>query len=135
MTVRTPNSILDQLEELKKRFDPGVIPSIEKTLARLTRQKFNDAEALVRYHELLLFLRAYPQNSRIVNLVDKELASFSRRVEALQAFGVDRSTIETPEISGIAGSSVTDTFTLSDCSLAGTTATGSRGPGLGLVRR
>ncbi len=111
MSIRATNSILDRLEELKKRFDPGATPAIEKTLARLTRQKFNDAEALVRYHELLLFLRAYPHNARIVNLVDKELASFPRRVETLKVSEVDLSTIETPEISGIAGSSVTDTFT------------------------
>ncbi|HYJ87241.1 MAG TPA: hypothetical protein VEW46_14365 [Pyrinomonadaceae bacterium] len=111
MTIGTINSILDQLEELKTRFDPSVIPAIGKTVARLARQKFNDAEALVRYHELLLFLRAYPHNPRIVNLVDNELASFPRRVEALQASEVDLSTIETPEISGIAGTSVTDTFT------------------------
>jgi len=111
VTISSINSILDRLEELKTRFDSSVLPAIEKTLARLARQKFNDAETLVRYHELLLFLRAYPHNSRIVNLAEKDLASFPRHVEALQASEVDLSTIETPEISGIAGTSVTDTFT------------------------
>ena len=110
MSIRAVNSILDRLEELKKRFDPGAIPVIEKSLARLTHQNFNDVETLVRYHELLLFLRAYPHNSRILNLAEKELASFPRRVEALQAAEVDIATIETPEVSGIAGTSVTDTF-------------------------
>ncbi len=111
MTTRSLNSILDRLDELRKRFNPDVIPAVEKTLSRLTRQKFSDTDALVRYHELLLFLRAYPHNSRIVNLVDKELASFHRRVEALRAAEIDLSPIETPEVSGIAGTSVTDTFT------------------------
>ena len=110
MTVRTLNSILDRLEELKKSFDPGVIPAIEKILARLMRQKFDDAETLVRYHELLLFLRAYPYNSRIVTLAEKELASFASRVDTLRASEIDLSPMETPEISGIAGTSVTDTF-------------------------
>jgi len=110
VSIRAVNSILDRLEELKKRFDPGAIPVIEKSLARLTHQNFNDVETLVRYHELLLFLRAYPHNSRILNLAEKELASFPRRVEALQAAEVDIATIETPEVSGIAGTSVTDTF-------------------------
>jgi hypothetical protein len=105
------NSILDQLDELKKRFDPAAISAIEKTLARLARQKFKDAETLVRYHEVLLFLRAYPSNSVIVALTEKGLASIPRRVEELRADEADLSTIETPEISGIAGSSVTDTFT------------------------
>ena len=111
MTTRSLNSILDRLDELRKRFNPDVIPAVEKTLSRLTRQSFSDTDALVRYHELLLFLRAYPHNSRIVNLVDKELASFHRRVEALRAAEIDLSPIETPEVSGIAGTSVTDTFT------------------------
>ena len=111
MTTRSPNSLLDQLDELKKRFDPAATSAIEKTLARLSRQKFNDAETLVRYHELLLFLRAYPANSVIVTLAEEALASIPRRVEELRVGEVDLSSIETPEVSGVAGSSVTDTFT------------------------
>jgi len=110
VTSRSLNSILDQLDELKKRFDSTAITAIEKTLTRLARQKFNDAETLMRYHELLLFLRAYPANSVIVTLTEKELASFRRRVEELLSTEVDLSGIETPETSGIAGTSVTDTF-------------------------
>lgn len=111
MTTRKLTSILDGLDELRKRFDPGVIPAVEKALVRLTRQKFDDIETLVRYHELLLFIRAYPHSSRIAALADKALASFPQRVEALRASEGDLSPIETPEISGIAGTSVSDTFT------------------------
>jgi len=111
VTSRSLNSILHQLDELKKRFDPGAVSTTEKALARLERHKFNDAETLVRYHELLLFLRAYPSFSKVAAITEKELASFPRRVDALRAGEVDLATIETPEISGIAGSSVTDTFT------------------------
>ncbi len=111
MTIQTLNSLLDKLDVLKRTFDSRSGQALEESLVRLAHQKFNDAETFVRYHELLLFLRAYPHNSRIVNLAEKELASFPRRVEALQASEVDLSTIETPEISGIAGTSVTDTFT------------------------
>ncbi|MEK6279803.1 MAG: hypothetical protein AABN95_05565 [Acidobacteriota bacterium] len=110
MTIRKLNSILERLEELKKRFDPRAISEIEKAFARMAKRKFKDAETLVRYHELLLFLRAYPHNSRVVSLAEKELASFPARVEALRASGQDLSAMETPEISGIVGTSVTDTF-------------------------
>jgi hypothetical protein len=110
VTIRKLNSILERLEVLKKRFDPRAISAIEKVFARLAKRKFKDAETLVRYHELLLFLRAYPHNSRVVSLAEKELASFPGRVEALQAADLDLSAMETPEISGIAGTSVTDTF-------------------------
>lgn len=111
MTIRTINSILDRLDDLKKRFDPGAFSATEKSLARLSRQKFSDAETLVRYHELLLFLRAYPSHPQIVTLTEKELSTFPQRVEALRSAEVDISPMETPEISGIAGTSVTDTFT------------------------
>lgn len=110
MTIQLLNFLLDKLDDFKRSFDSRAGQAIEKTLTRVMRQKFNDAETLVRYHELLLFLRAYPHNSRILNLAEKELASFPRRIEALQASEVDISTIETPEVSGIAGTSVTDTF-------------------------
>jgi hypothetical protein len=111
VTIRTINSILDRLDDLKKRFDPDAFSATEKALTGLARQKFNDAETLVRYHELLLFLRAYPSHSLIVTLTEKQLTSFPRRLEALRAAEVDISPMEIPEISGIAGTSVTDTFT------------------------
>lgn len=110
MTIREPNSILDRLEKLKLSFDDRTISAIEKALSRLARHKFSDPDALVHYHELLLFLRAYPHNSRLVTLAEKELALFSRRVESLRANEVGLSSLETPEVSGIASTSVTDTF-------------------------
>jgi hypothetical protein len=106
----TTTKLLDQLERSAHRFGARQRESVEQVLSSLSRLRFNDPETLVRYHELLLFLRAYPHNSRIVKLAEKELASFPRRVEALRASEVDLSPIETPEISGIAGTSVTDAF-------------------------
>ena len=111
MTSSSLNSTLTRLEELKKRFDPKVSVLIEKLIPRLARVQFRDGEELVRYHELLLFLLAYPQNSRILSLADNELASFPQRVESLRLLQEDISSLESPEISGIAGTSVTDTFT------------------------
>ncbi len=79
-------------------------------LRKLSRQKIRDPETLIRYHELLLFVRAYPQSAAVARMADKELRGFARRVELLRERGVDLSSIEHPEVSGIAGSSVTDTF-------------------------
>lgn len=76
----------------------------------LSRQKIRDAEALIRYHETLLFVRAYPQNVAVVRFAEKELRDFPRRVARLDEKGVDLSSLEHPEVSGIAGTSVTDTF-------------------------
>jgi hypothetical protein len=79
-------------------------------LRKLSRQTIRDAEALIRYHETLLFVRAYPQNAAVVRFAEMELREFARRVARLDEKGVDLSSLEHPEVSGIAGTSLTDTF-------------------------
>jgi hypothetical protein len=74
---------------------------------KLPLKKIRDADTLVRYHERLLFLRAYPQNAAMVREVENELSHFAERVAALD---VDLASLQHPEVSGIAGTSVTDTF-------------------------
>lgn len=103
-------SLLNQIEESRRRFGGGEKDKIERLLARVRRQKLNDAESLIRYHEVLLFLCAYPQSARIRQVAEKELSSFPRRVELLERASVDLSALDEPEVSGIAGTSVTDTF-------------------------
>ena len=79
-------------------------------LRRLSRTKFYDTDSLVRYHELLLFVRAYPQSATVMRAADKELHGFAQRVAWLSEQGVDVGTLEHPQFSGIAGTPVTDTF-------------------------
>jgi len=105
------NRLLDQLDELKSRFGSHEQRTIERLLSRLPRLRFTDAEALLRYHEILLFLRAYPHSERTLRLANTELSDFARRVKQLEASGVDLSALDSPEVSGIAGRHVTDTFT------------------------
>ncbi len=97
---------IDRLDELKNQFTSDSARRILRLLDQLSRKKINDTDSLVRYHEALLFLRAYPQNARIVRAVESELRTFSERVSALE----DSSPLQHPEVSGIAGTSVTDTF-------------------------
>ena len=87
-------SLLNQLRELRRR----------------SKQKIRDTETLISYHEFLLFVRAYPQSAAVARLSEKELRGFSKRVEWLREQGVDVGPLEHPEVSGIAGTSVTDTF-------------------------
>ncbi len=105
------NGLLDQLDELKRRFGPHEHRAVETILSRLSRLSVKDAQALIRFHELLLFVCAYPQSARVKHLAESLLKSFGKRVEALRGAGVDLSPLESPEVSGIAGTSVTDTFT------------------------
>ncbi|MBA2706015.1 MAG: hypothetical protein H0U60_19430 [Blastocatellia bacterium] len=107
---KTVGSLLDQLDALKKSFGSRESRSVEQLLFRISRAKINDAESLVRFHELLLFICAYPQSARARLLADSLLKSFSQRSEALRAAEIDLDSLEHPEVSGIAGLSVTDTF-------------------------
>jgi hypothetical protein len=102
--------LLDQLDELKNQFTPGTARRVERLVNQLARKDFNDTDSLLRFHEILLFLRAYPQNATIVRITEKELRGFPGRVASLREQDVDLSPLQHPEVSGIAGTSVTDTF-------------------------
>jgi hypothetical protein len=106
----TLNQLLDQLDTLKIRFGSRETRSLEQILSRIARQKVDDADSLIRLHELLLFICAYPQNAATRRLAGSLLKSFSKQVETLRASGIDLDSLEHPEVSGIAGTSVTDTF-------------------------
>ena len=103
-------ALLDQLDKAKTNFDARQQNVLTRLLSRLRTRRLTDPVELLRYHEALLFLRAYPQSATVLNVVEAELAAFSSRVERLRQEETDLSPIEVPEASGIAGTSVTDTF-------------------------
>jgi hypothetical protein len=103
-------SLLDQLDELKTEFTPASAGLLNQLLERLAGKKLNDTDLLVRYHELLLFLRAYPHDASIARAAENELRGFANRVSFLEQQEIDLAPLEHPEVSGIAGTSVTDTF-------------------------
>jgi len=102
--------LLNGLDELKNQFTPDVSRRIERLLEQLSRKKFTDTDSLVRYHEILLFLRAYAQTASMARSTERELRGFSNRVSYLIEKEIDISPLQHPEVSGIAGTSVTDTF-------------------------
>jgi hypothetical protein len=106
----TLDHLLDRLDESKRRFDQQDRAQAFKMLAQLERRRFTDAVSLIRFHEILLFMRAYPQSARTLRRVEKILASFARRVQILAEAGADTSDLEYGEVSGIAGTFVEDTF-------------------------
>ena len=103
--------LLNQLDDARCSFAAASDKAIQQILARLANRKFTDGESLVRFHESLLFLSAYPQSARVKHLAESLLKSFDERVAALSEAGADLSHMDHPELSGIAGRSVTDTFT------------------------
>jgi hypothetical protein len=94
---------LDRLAGLMRRFEPGSSLRAQKLLAQLGRRRFPDAASLIRFHELLLFLCAYPHTPAMRRSSEELLASFHQRVTRLRASGTDISAFADPPVSGIAG--------------------------------
>ena len=101
---------LNQLDKLKTEFGPKEAKRVETLLERLSRRTFRDPEELLRFHELLLFVRAYPHNAAVARRAEAELRKFEKRISWLRERNVDLTTLEDPEVSGIAGMPVIDTI-------------------------
>lgn len=104
-----PTRALKDLEDLKRNFGAGDA-KLAHALAILSRSEFADAGSLLRFHETLLFLRSCPPSKRILTLSDSILKSFDKRVSQLVETDADLSALDEPEVSGIAGRSVTSNF-------------------------
>jgi hypothetical protein len=99
----TLDALLDRLAGVMLRFEPGDGLRAQKLLVQLGRRRFPDAAPLIRFHELLLFLRAYPHTPALRVNTEELLASFHKRVTRLRIAGEDVTALIDPRVSGIAG--------------------------------
>lgn len=104
------DALLADLESARNQFGRGAARTIKALLDRISRQEFRDAKLLIRFHESLLFLRAFPQALSLVPKIEKLLDSFYKRVEAVRALGADMSVFDNFETSGIAATTMQDTL-------------------------
>ena len=98
-----------RFDELKQAFGGSDVALLKK-LRSLARAPIHDAESLVQLHEDLLFIRAYPQSATILKLTESALTSFQPMVTRLADKKINLSPLDDPEVSGIAGTSVTSNF-------------------------
>ena len=101
-----PTDLLARLEEWKSRFGAPDVRELHQLLADIAGHRFSDAASLIRLHECLLFLRAYPADAEVMRLADAALFSFPRRVAEL----ADLSACEDAAVSGIEGTSFSAVF-------------------------
>jgi len=97
---------LDELDEARRAFGADDGARVELLLAELKGREFTDAESLIRFHEALLFICAYPQSHAVRRLAESLLDSFAARLEHLYALGIDLLTFDYIEYSGMAGTTL-----------------------------
>ncbi|HEY4900085.1 MAG TPA: hypothetical protein VIH91_04615 [Terriglobales bacterium] len=102
---------LEQLEAMKRSYGPGCAGKCERLLANLRGANLKSAESLIRFHDTLLFLRAFPQSARIVELADQLLADVEAPVVKFKASSSAALAFDDESVSGMAGTTVRNTWT------------------------
>src|SRR6202140_4327393 len=110
MAANSLDRQLTQLEAHRYSFGRREAARVAKLLKRLDAARFPDSPSLIRFHEALLFLRAFPQSPTVVRVTGRILSSFYKKVEALRKGGADMDDFDTFEVSGIAGTQMEDTL-------------------------
>jgi hypothetical protein len=108
MAANAVDHQLTELEAFRYRFGRDEAARVVKLLKRLDARRFPDSSSLIRFHEALLFLRAFPQGPSVVRVTERILNSFHRKVEVLRESGADMDDFDTFEVSGIAGTQMED---------------------------
>jgi hypothetical protein len=96
---RSPVTLLRALEALKTSFGPEPAARKSAGLRALERASLPRPGEVLRLHELLCFWRAYPDDPRILAIVERMLAAFARRPDL-------RRHARRLENSGVAGTSI-----------------------------
>ncbi len=100
--------LLVRLEACRtKRPDSG---EAVRLLRALEHRRFKDAESLIRFHEAVLFLRAYPHDPATRAAAERILAGFGERVAALARAGASLAPFDEPEVAGIAGTRISTDY-------------------------
>jgi hypothetical protein len=97
--------VLDELAVTKGQFGRAAATRTRTLLEHIRGVRFRDPGDLIRLHEIVLFLRAYPQSPCVLHLADQILFSFQDRLAS-----VDRDPFEHPDVSGIAGAALSTNF-------------------------
>jgi len=97
---------------MKRCYGPGCAKKCESLLAKLRVGSFKDVDSLIQIHDTLLFLRAFPQSTTVVQLCDNLLSSLGAEVVKLRDSDADTATLDDESVSGIAGTTITNAWTL-----------------------
>jgi hypothetical protein len=103
-------ALLTNLEAAKNRFGRGAATETRHLLDQLSSRNFADADSLIRLHEALLFLRAFPPGLSCIPQIENALDKFHERIERFRIDGGDMSAFDDFDTSGIAGTTMQDSL-------------------------
>jgi hypothetical protein len=101
-----PKSLADrlvQLEAARREYGPQAATRTETLLSSFSGFRFADPEGLIRFHDALLFLRAFPHNKKVAMLAEVLLGKIEAEVICLRDSGGDMDIFDDEKVSGIAG--------------------------------
>src|SRR5262245_15767308 len=101
MAAKSLEKLLTRLEEAKVFFGRGHPDNTEKLLTEIARRKFADPLVLIRFHEAVLFIRAYPASKSLLRTAESILSGFAERVRLVASAGQDLSEFGYENVSGI----------------------------------
>ena len=102
LSVVPVRALVDLVDRTKHHFTPAATAAKRAALADLAGRTIRDARVLLRLHEALAFLRAYPDGPEILEATQGLLGTVGDRIRALLASGRGRALEET----GLAGTTV-----------------------------
>ena len=100
--ARSAAARLTELDRIRAEFGPGWPQRKRALLDGLERARLASARAVAKLHELLIFLRAYPDDRALLEQVERMLAGFEQRSDlrefraALADSGIAGTTIHFP---------------------------------------
>ena len=85
--LETTGNLLDRLSSVKNRFTPMDRKAKVNALRALQNVEIHHVASLIQLHEILCFLRAYPDGPEVLRLVEEALSGFASRVDLIKECG------------------------------------------------
>ena len=102
------SALLQALDQAKHSHGSDCAAECERVL-KSANVRFTSAQGLIRAHDDLLFLRAFPPSAKVAKLADSLLASLIPQIEQFAA--ADPTPFDNESVSGIAGTTITNAWT------------------------
>jgi hypothetical protein len=91
------------LEAARRDYGSQAATRTEKLLFSFKKFRFANPDLLIRFHDALLFLRAFPQSVRVAKLTDELLTKVENEVVRLRKSAANMDVLDDEKVSGIAG--------------------------------